>query len=167
MIVLGARVFPDGSPSAALEDRLRCALDLHRQGKVQRILVSGEHGSWLLSQGVPVEDIFWDHAGFRTYDTMERARQIFLVADALICTQLFHLHRSVYLARAAGIDAHGVIADRRGYPARHLDARRETLARARAVLDVLSPLSRPRFLGEPVPIDGSASASHDPRSRTM
>ena len=123
-IVPGARVFEDGTPSHALADRLHAALELYRAGRVQKILVSGDHGSgiydevnamhaWLLDRGVSPEAIYLDHAGFRTLDTMFRASEVFKVRRAVICTQRFHLPRSVFLARAAGIDAVGLEADRR------------------------------------------------------
>jgi SanA protein len=171
-IVLGARVSADGRPSAALEDRLQTALDLYESGKVRRLLVSGDHGrrgydevnamhGWLLARGVPGQDIFLDHAGFRTFDTMERAARVFQVQDAIVCTQRFHLDRAVFLARRAGIDAVGISADRRRYAMASRDARREFLARTRAVVDSYLPFTSPRFLGDPIPIDGDATLSHD------
>ncbi len=171
-IVLGARVYSDGAPSAALEDRLHCALELYRSGKTSRILVSGDHGqreydevnsmhAWLVGRGVDVDHIFLDHAGFRTFDTMERAARVFQVEDAIVCTQRFHQHRSVFLARRAGIDAVGLVADRRIYPAARTDARREALARVGATFDSYLPFRSPRHLGDPIPIDGSPQLSHD------
>lgn len=170
-IVPGARVLRDGTPMPALEDRLRCALDLYRAGRVRRILVSGDHGTagydevngmqrWLAAEGVPIEAVFLDHAGLRTLDTMERAARVFLVRDAVICTQRFHLPRSLYLARHAGLDAVGLVADRREYRDAARDAVREVGARAKAVADVWLGTG-PRHLGDPIPIDGSAAASHD------
>ena len=171
-IVPGARVLVDGTPLPALEDRLQCALDLYRAGRVRRILVSGDHATlgydevngmqrWLADRGVPVEDVFLDHAGLRTLDTMQRAARVFLVRDAVICTQRFHLPRSLFLARDAGLDAVGLVADRRGYSDARRDALREVVARTRAALDVWVLRTGPRYLGEPIPIDGSAAASHD------
>lgn len=168
-IVLGARVWDDGSPSRPLADRLTAALELWRSGKVQKILVSGDHSrqgydevnamrEWLVAHGVPDAVIYTDHAGLRTHDSMVRAAQIFQVNSAIVCTQRFHLYRSVYLARSAGIDAVGVAADRTVYVSRHWDAFREALARPMAVVDALIRRS-PKHLGEPVPITGPASAS--------
>ncbi|MBA2662027.1 MAG: YdcF family protein [Bradymonadaceae bacterium] len=175
-IVLGARVYADGSPSPALQDRLHAALDLYRAGKVRRILVSGDHGrhgydevnamhAWLIERDVPVEDVFLDHAGFRTLDTMERARQIFEVREAIVCTQRFHQHRSVFLARRAGIDAVGLVADRRVYLHEGANARREFVARVMAVADSYLLKRSPRYLGDPIPIDGEATASHDRKTQ--
>jgi SanA protein len=170
-IVLGAAVYGDGTPSAILEDRLHAALTLYRAGKVRRILVSGDHGQrhydevgamhrWLLAHGVPSEDVFLDHAGFRTLDTMERAARVFQVKDAIVCTQAFHLPRAVFLARRAGIDAVGFEADRRTYPGAPHDRRRETLAVALAFVDSYVLRRGPRVLGPSHPIDGDAAATH-------
>ncbi|WP_437681127.1 SanA/YdcF family protein [Sorangium sp. So ce131] len=176
-IVPGALVWPDGTPSPVLADRLAAALELHRAGKVRRILVSGDHGrvdydepnamrAWLVRRGVPSGDVFMDHAGLRTLDTMQRAARVFGVRDAVVCTQAFHLPRALYLARAAGFPAVGYAADRRVYANAERDAQRELLATALTLLDTLSGRG-PRFLGPPVPIDGDARASHDAWTRGL
>ncbi|MBL8679553.1 MAG: YdcF family protein [Myxococcales bacterium] len=172
VIVLGARVYANGTPSAALEDRLHCALDLVRSGRARDVIVSGDHGrpdydevnamrAWLVARGVASHHVYMDHAGFRTLDTMARAREVFAVRSALVCTQRFHLARSLWLARAQGIDAAGVVADRRVYPARRFDATREFLARVKAVLDTDVFGTAPRFLGPRVPVGSDATQTHD------
>ena len=170
-IVPGAQVWPGGEPSTILRDRLQAALELYRAGKVRRILVSGDHAHpgydevntmrrWLVDRGVPDAVVFMDHAGLRTNDTMQRAARVFGVRDAIVCTQDFHLARALYLARHAGIDAVGVVADRQAYTHARADAWRERFATALAFVDVA--LGRgPRFLGPPVPISGDARATHD------
>lgn len=171
-IVLGARVYPDGRVSPALEDRLATALDLYNRRTVTRILVSGDHrrthydetntmARWLVARGVPERDVFTDHAGFRTLDTMERAAKVFHVRDAIVCTQRFHLARSVFLAQRAGIRAVGVAADRRRYAFASRDRQREFFARAFAVLDTYVLHTGARFLGAPIPIDDDAARSRD------
>jgi SanA protein len=174
-IVPGAQVWPEGQPSSILRDRLQAALELYRAGKVRRILVSGDHAQpgydevnvmrrWLRDRGVPDEAIFMDHAGLRTNDTMQRAARVFEVRDAIVCTQAFHLPRALYLARHAGIDAVGFVADRQVDPQASADRTRELLATALAVVDVA--LGRgPRFLGPKVPIAGDAAATHDAATR--
>ncbi len=163
-IVLGARVFRDGTPSLVLEDRLATALDLYRLGKVRRILVTGDNGSnqydevtvmqrWLIARGVPPAHVQRDHAGFRTLDSMARAAQVFRVRHAVVCTQRFHLARSVFLARRYGLDVVGVEADRRAYLDARRDATREVIARAVAFSDVYLTRRRPRFLGEQIPLE--------------
>lgn len=169
-IVLGCRVNGD-DPSLCLEERLATALDLYRSGKVQRLLLSGDHGTkgydevnamraWLMEQGVPLAHIFLDHAGFDTYDTMMRARHVFQVEGALIVSQAFHLPRAVYLARAVGLDAFGVSADPPSGTACAGGRIREPVACTKAVMNVWLG-SSPKFLGPAIPITGSPQPSFD------
>ncbi len=173
IIVLGARVYPKGGLSPMLSDRLRTALDLYRRGKAPRFLLSGDHGTkaydevnamkdFLLSEGVPGEDIFLDHAGFDTYDSMYRAHAIFHADSVVIVTQAFHLPRAVYLARALGLDAVGVPADRQAYAHLFYNRARELPSRVKACLDV-ALRARPKYLGEAIPITGDAFKSWDKR----
>ncbi len=175
-IVLGARVYRDGRPSHALEDRLAVARDLLRSGKVERILVSGDHGlhtydevhvmrDWLLREGIDDRLIYMDHAGFRTLDSMVRAVEVFGIERAVICTQAFHLPRALYLAEAAGMDAVGIEADRRVLLGVAYNHSREQLARVRAWLDIHILHTRPKFLGPPISMDGPAAATHDARTK--
>lgn len=147
-IVPGARVHADGRPFPVLEDRLEAARALYVAGKVERILVSGAGGSsdhdetagmatWLVAHGVPAAHVIEDPGGVRTLATMDRAAAVYGVRDAVVCTQRFHLSRAVFLARRSGIDAVGLVADRRIYRNRRRHDAREVLARARAVVDVL------------------------------
>ncbi len=169
-IVLGCRVNGD-DPSGCLEERLARALALYESGRVQRLLLSGDHGTrgydevnamsaWLVERGVPQAHVFLDHAGFDTYDTMVRARRIFQVDGALIVSQAFHLPRAVYLARAVGLDAVGVSADPPDGSACAGSRVREPLACAKAVLNVWLDAS-PKFLGPAIPITGSSRISFD------
>lgn len=169
-IVLGAKVNND-DPSDILEDRLLTALELYYDGKVEKILVSGDNGQieynevgamkdYLLNKGVPGEDIFMDHAGFDTYDTMYRAKAIFQVEDAIIVTQNFHLPRAIYIARALDIDAVGVSADRQSYIYIDLYEKREKLAQIKAFLNVVFH-SKPKYLGDPISISGDGTQSWD------
>lgn len=164
-LVLGAQVRPDGQPSAMLEDRVRAAAALYRDRRVAKVLVSGDHGTVgydevgtmrrrLLSLGVPAQDIFEDHAGFDTWDSMVRAKHVFEVKTAIVVTQRFHLARALWLARRAGLRASGLAADARSYGSitRTLQAR-EVVARVKAVGDVVTGAG-PRFLGPRHPIAG-------------
>lgn len=171
-IVLGARVRSDGEPSSALSARLNSALELYQAGKVKRILVTGDHGrqgydevramfTWLNARGVPRRDIFLDHAGFRTLDSMQRAKAIFKVQDAIICTQDFHMARSLFLAQTAGLKVYGLSSDPSTYaPARRILVR-ETLARSWAFLDVYVFAMPPDHWGEEISIYGLSEPSYD------
>jgi len=174
-IVPGALVYRDGRPSDILADRLQTALELYRAGKVGKILASGDHGRvqydevnamrrWLEARGVRSEDIFMDHAGFDTCDTMQRARRVFCVASAVVVTQDFHLPRAVYLARQAGIDAVGVKADRHRYRKEMQNTLRESVARVKSFAEVHFG-SGPRFLGPEIPIGGDGRATWDQAAR--
>lgn len=140
-IVLGAYVFPDGTPSDMLADRLVAGLLLWQAGTVTRVIVSGGADeaagmvAWLERRGVAREAIGVDAGGVRTWATMLRAARSG-VRVAVVCTQRFHLPRALFLARAAGIDAVGLVADARSYGSEAANARRETIARMRAWLDV-------------------------------
>jgi SanA protein len=169
-LVLGALVQPDGRPSAMLSDRLDAAAALYRDRRVDRILVSGDHSRLdydevnamrreLGRRGVPDADIFTDHAGFDTWSSMVRARKVFEVRSAIVVTQGFHMARALWLGKRAGLEVHGLAADRSGYgiEGRKSDVR-EVLARVKAIEDVVTN-AKPRFLGPKVPITGSAEAS--------
>lgn len=170
-IVLGALVFPDGSVSPMLQDRLETAYDLYHAGKVRKLLVSGDHGHadydevntmrrYLEHKGVPPADIFMDHAGFDTYNSMLRARQVFGVQSAIVVTQAFHLPRALYLARGVGMAAQGVVADRQVYTAERYYELREAVARLKGFANVFLH-SNPVFLGPPLPISGDGRMTHD------
>ncbi|SDY95280.1 protein SanA, affects membrane permeability for vancomycin [Micromonospora pattaloongensis] len=118
-LVLGAKVNPDGTPSAFLTARLELAKRLYDTGKVRALLVSGDHARWeydepgamrrwLVAHGVPAEKVVLDHAGFDTYDSCLRARRVFGVERTIVVTQTFHLARAVTLCRHVGLDAVGV-----------------------------------------------------------
>ena len=169
-IVLGARVYGDGTPSPMLADRLATGIALYKTGKVQKLLLSGDHGQttydevnamrkFCLDQGVPDQDIFMDHAGFDTYETMYRARDVFKVTDCLVVTQGFHLPRAVYIARTLGLDATGVSADLRPYPSEWRNDLREWPARVKAFFQLHMTHPKPRFLGPAIPIDGDGRAT--------
>jgi len=170
-IVLGAKVKAGGEPSDILRDRLLSAIDLYRAGSVDKILVSGDDGQaeydevnamrvYLLSADVDPDDIFLDHAGFDTYDTMIRASKVFGVTKAIVVTQAYHLPRALYLAKAFGIDAQGVAADRQTYRGMLRYEARELLADTKAVIDVVFHVS-PHFLGDAIDIAGDGRVTWD------
>ena len=139
-IVPGAYVFPDGTPSDMLADRLAAALALYRAGLVARVLVSGGPAevvgmrAWLARHEVVV--VLEDPAGLRTWATMRGAALQLGAVATVVCTQRFHLPRALFLARAAGLHAVGLVADARRYGGEGYNASREACARMRAIFDV-------------------------------
>jgi SanA protein len=171
-IVLGALVNRDGTMSSMLADRVKQASRLWRAGKVDRVLVSGDHGKWrydepdtmrkaLIRDGVPPRDIFTDHAGFDTWATMVRARKVFRVRSATVITQGFHMPRALYLANAAGLRAHGLTSDLHGYgiQGKKSDVR-EVIARMKAASQGV--LQTGVLLGPRLPITGDGRKSWGP-----
>ena len=170
-LILGALVYQDGSLSDIVKDRLDTAIELYESEKVEKLLVSGDHGrytydevnsmkNYLLEKNIPKADIFLDHAGFDTYDSIYRARAIFEVENVIIVTQEFHLPRALYIADHLGIEALGMIADKHIYFAALRNDLREYLARVKAYLNLVF-YSKPTFLGEVIPIIGDSAASWD------
>ncbi len=161
-IVPGALVQPDGKMSGMLADRVRGAARLWHAGKVEKILVSGDHHTWaydepdtmrkaLVKRGVPARDVFEDHAGFDTWATMVRARSIFNVQDAVVVTNGFHMPRALFLAEEAGIHATGLDSDYHqwGYQGERSSVR-EVFSRVKALADVT--IDTPAMAGPKIPI---------------
>jgi SanA protein len=171
VLILGALVYPDGRLSDILLDRTITALEAYQAGRAEKILISGDHGrrgydevgavrDYLLEQGVPPEDIFTDHAGFDTRDSLYRAREIFQADSLIIVTQNFHLPRALFLADDVGIQACGLSADRHIYATARLNAIREPLAIVKAYWEALWN-TKPTYLGDPIPITGNGQTSWD------
>ena len=173
-IVPGARVYADGRLSHMLEDRVASAAKLYKEGKIRKILLTGDHGKEhydevnamrkaLRRMSVPERDIFLDHAGFTTYDSLYRARDIFGVKDCVVVTQRFHLSRSVYTARKLGLDCSGFVADRRQYisSSHNWSKFREFFSKVKAWLQLNITKPKPKFLGEKIPITGDATQTRD------
>lgn len=170
ILVLGARVWDNGSPSGVLEDRLDTGISAYQAGVSDRLLMSGDHGQddydevnamkdYALEQGIPSENIFMDHAGFSTYESVYRARDIFQVKTVLIVTQEYHLYRALYIARALGLDAYGVAADRSVYSGIVGFEAREILARVKDFFyTLIQPL--PTYLGDVIPITGDGNVTN-------
>ncbi len=166
-MVLGASVLPHEELSGVLQDRVDRAIELYRAGKVSKILMTGDNSTvahnevepvrrYLLAAGIAPEDIFLDHAGFDTYSSMYRARDVFGVTSVTIVTQPFHLPRAVYIARALGLQAVGVEAGSGGAYA--YNTLREAPASIKAQLDLLF-YRVPKYLGPQFPITGTGTTT--------
>lgn len=174
IVVLGCKVHSDGTPSDMLEDRLKRGVALYDLGIAPKLLMSGDHGTvnydevdsmkrYAVDAGIPSADVFMDHAGFSTYETMYRAKEIFGADKILIVTQEYHLYRSLYIAEALGIEAYGVSADYRGYVGQSARDIREILARVKDfAMTIFKP--EPTYLGEAIPISGNGDLTHDENS---
>lgn len=170
-LILGARVYKNGKMSDMLLDRVKTGVELYKNKKIKKILVSGDHGqkeydevntikNYLLKNKIPPKDIFLDHAGFDTYDSIYRAKNIFEVESLIIITQNFHLPRAIYIGQKLNIPTSGIIADKQKYLNIEKNEMRENLARIKAFLNVIFK-SQPKFLGEKIPINGDNSLSWD------
>ena len=174
ILVLGCLVKSDGVPSDMLHDRLQRGVELYDLGAAPKILMTGDHGRddydevdamkrFAVEAGVPSENVFMDHAGFSTYESMYRARDIFKAKKILIVTQEYHLYRAIYIAESLGLEAYGVAADYRSYSGQLSRDVREMLARVKDFgTSLLQP--KPTFLGEAIPIWGDGNLTNDENS---
>ena len=171
IIVLGCGIWEDNTPTPFMRDRLETSINLYKQGYAPKLLMSGDHGKegynevgvmrqYAIDHGVPSEDIFMDHAGFSTYETMVRASGIFGIRKAIVVTQEFHIARSVYDCRAFGIECRGVIATNSGYKVFAKNYIRETLARGKDIIWCLIKPA-PTYGGEKIDIHGSGEQTLD------
>lgn len=171
ILVLGCYVSPNGEPSAMLRDRLTVGCELYHLGAAPKLLMSGDHGrddynevsamkQFAVSDGIPSGDVFMDHAGFSTYESMYRARDVFEADKIIIVTQEYHLYRALYVAQQLGIEAYGVPANLRAYGRPWYHETRETLARCKDVaFTLLKPA--PTFLGDAIPVSGNGDLTND------
>lgn len=170
ILVLGCYVHENGQPSAMLHDRLQRGVELYDAGAAPKLLMSGDHGrtsydevnamkQYALDAGVPSCDIFMDHAGFSTYESLYRTRDIFQGKKIIIVTQKYHLHRALYIARSLGLEAYGVAADYRSYAGQLSRDLREILARNKDFLtSIFQP--KPTFLGDVIPVGGDGNLTN-------
>ena len=170
IIVLGAGIWGD-RPSPMLEDRLLEAIKLYNCKVSPKIIMSGDHGrkeydevnimkNFAIEKGVPSEDIFMDHAGFSTYESLYRAKEVFKSKKVVIVTQKYHLYRALYIANQLGIEAYGVNSDPRRYVGEVYREFREILARNKDFFScIFKP--KPKYLGEAIPVSGSGDLTND------
>lgn len=158
-VVLGcARVLYGGWHNSFFDNRIEAAVKLFRAGKVDYVIVSGDNHvrgydepqdmkDALVQAGVPAERIYCDYAGFRTFDSIVRAREVFGQSAIIVVSQKFHNERAIFIAQNRGMDAIG-------FNAPEVDAYysfdtrvRELFARANMLLDLFVVRRQPRFLG--------------------
>lgn len=171
VLVLGCFVKDDGRPSDMLHDRLTRGVELYEFGAAPKLLMSGDHGrneydevaamkQFAIDKGIPSEDVFMDHAGFSTYESIYRAKEIFQAGKILIVTQEYHMYRALYIANRLGLEAYGVSSDYHTYAGQSARDLREVLAR---VKDFASCIVKPEptYLGEAIPIFGNGNLTND------
>ena len=171
ILVLGCGVHEDGTPTNMLEDRLKRGIELYKAGVAPKLLMSGDHGqddynevatmkAYAIEAGVPSEDIFMDHAGFSTYESIVRAKEIFQADTLVVVTQKYHLYRALYIAARFDVEAYGADAELRPYAGQFRRDVREVAARVKDVLTcILKP--DPTYLGEAIPVSGNGDVTND------
>ncbi len=171
ILILGCRVMPNGELSYMLKDRLDKGIELYRNNIAPKIIVSGDNGqiqydevnpmkNYLINNGIPSEDIFMDHAGFSTYDSVYRAKEIFGISKMVIVTQKYHLYRALYIAKSLQIEAYGVPAEDIKYYGQFSRDIREFLARNKEFIKcIIKP--KPKYLGEKISINGDGNITND------
>ena len=171
ILVLGCQVKSDGTPSHMLEDRIKRGVALYEAGAAPKLLMSGDHGregydevgtmkAWAMDAGVPSEDVFMDHAGFSTYESLYRARDVFGAKRVVIVSQKYHLYRAMYIAEALGLQAWGVDTDYRTYSGQMERDVREVLARVKDfATGIIKP--KPTYLGDPIDLTGNGDVTND------
>jgi len=171
IVVLGCQVKDDGKPSSMLSDRLQRGIELYKQGSTPKIIMSGDHGTKTYDEvntmkqvaieaGVESGDIFMDHAGFSTYESIYRAKEIFEADKIIVVTQKYHLYRALYIAQMLGIKAYGVSSDYRTYWGQSNREAREILARCKDFAKTIFK-PEPTYLGEVIPVSGNGDMTND------
>lgn len=171
VIVLGCQVREDGSLSDMLHDRLSRGIEVYNAVEDTKLLMSGDHGrvdynevgamkKFAVDSGVPSEDVFMDHAGFSTYETMYRAKEVFDAKKVIVVTQEYHLSRALYIAEELGLEAYGVESDLRGYMGQSRRDVREVLARCKDFMMTIAK-PEPTYLGEVISISGNGDLTND------
>jgi len=171
IIVLGASVNNNEYPSPMLEDRLKRGIELYYKECAPKIIMSGDHGglyydevnvmkNYAINNGVPSEDVFMDHAGFSTYESMYRAKEVFGADKVIVVTQGYHLDRAVYIGKKMGLDVYGVSAEDIRYGGQFARDVREFLAIGKDFFTTLLN-TEPTFLGDNYDLSGSGDVTND------
>lgn len=173
IVILGAGIWGD-KPSPMLQDRLEEGIKLYNEGIAKKIIMSGDHGreeydevnimkEYAVNKGIPSEDIFMDHAGFSTYESIYRVKEIFDANNIVIVTQEYHLYRALYITDKLDINAYGINSDPRQYSGQLFREIREILARNKDFINcIIKP--KPTYLGESIPVSGDGNVTNDKES---
>lgn len=170
ILVLGAGIKDSETPSPMLKDRLDAGIRFYKEGFAPKLLLSGDNGTkghneihvmlnYALAAGIPAEDIFCDHAGFSTYESMERARDVFKVRSAIVVSQTYHEYRALYIGKKLGLELAGVAADQEKYSGQPYRELREIAARNKDFFMMLLGMGSATG-GDEIPITGSGEISH-------
>ena len=171
LLVLGAGIINNERPTLMLKDRLDKSIELYKKGLAHKIIMSGDHGKinhnevgimkkYAIERGVPSEDIFMDHAGFCTYDSIYRAKEIFGAKKIIIVTQKYHLYRAIYISNVLELEAYGIKSDARIYAKMPYHILREILARCKNFFKCKLK-SEPKYLGEKISLNQSGDVTND------
>ena len=169
VVVLGCKAYDDG-PSLMLKKRLDKTIELYNKVN-NKIILTGDHGTkeydevnvmknYVLENKIPRQDVFLDHAGFNTYDSLYRVKEVFNARKIVVITQKYHLYRALYIAKHLGIEAYGIIADDIPYKGIMIKNEiREILSRDKNFFKViLKPKSK--YLGDKINLDGDANITN-------
>lgn len=173
ILILGAGIKDENTPSPMLKDRLDAGIEMYKEGVAPKLLLSGDNGqvdyneihvmlNYAKKAGVPDQDIFCDHAGFSTYDSMYRAGSIFKAKKVIVVTQKYHLYRALYIGKELGLEVLGVGSDQAKYVGQTYRDVREYLARTKDFFKAAIK-SDPTMKGDTIPISGSGIQSHGER----
>lgn len=174
ILILGAGIWGD-KPSPMLEDRLKYGIEAYNNNLSNKIIVSGDHGreeydevnvmkDYIIENNISSENIFMDHAGFSTYDSIYRAKKIFEAKKIIIVTQGYHLYRALHIAKSLDIEAYGIAADPRQYSGQIFRELREILARNKDFIKcIFKP--KPTYLGNTIPVSGNGNITNDKDSK--
>ena len=170
ILILGAGV-RNNAPSPMLEDRLLKGIELYNKNISNKIIMSGDHGreeydevnimkDFAIDKGIKSEDIFMDHAGFSTYESIYRAKERFVANRITLVTHSDHFYRALYIANSLGIEAYGVSADLRTYTNQLSREIREIVARDKDFIKCIYK-PKPTYLGDTIPVSGNGDITND------
>ena len=171
-VVLGTSVRPGGKPSTFLLERLDKAVELYRNNRVQKLLLTGDNSGkyydevnamrkYVLKYNIDSKDIFLDHNGLRTLDSIYRGKHKFQIKSAVLVTQKFHQPRALFLAERFNLKAVGYAADSGRSKLSFYNMTREFLARYLAIFDIYILKRKSKYMGKQIAITGNGEKTWD------